>query len=264
MISPLRDSSSVERNIGLRIAFDGSKYNGWQSQPDVHTVEDTLRSAIDRFEERTAKLIGGSRTDAGVHANGQYANFLSRHLTIPADKYALVLNRYLPPSIVILSSDERPPSFHARYSATRRTYLYTILTSSSAATRAPSPPYCSAGYCAIRQHIPPLAQCNRALAAIIGTHDFRGFAKIDPAIPARSTVRTVYEAAIYPRGHVVQIKISANAFLRNMVRSIIGTVLDDACCKQTYIQKMLYTGDRTLCGETASAHGLCLDWISYD
>lgn len=266
MISPAHHSLCTHRNIGLRIAFDGSEYNGWQSQPNARTIEDSLHSAISRFEQRDdVKLIGASRTDSGVHATGQYANFCSRRTTISADKYAAALNQSLPSSITVLSSDELPASFHARYSAKKRTYLYTILVSRSMIARSlPRLPYSSLARYVTRSHMPSFSQCNRALASLCGTHDFKGFAKIDSATAERSTVRTIFEAAIYPQGNLVQIKISANAFLRTMVRSIVGTILDNTRCNPTYIQKILYTGDRTLCGEVAPAHGLCLDWVAYE
>lgn len=244
------------RNIGLRIAFDGHHYHGWQSQPNAHTIEGTVRAALRQVEKRQEiALIGASRTDTGVHANGQYANFHTSHFAIPAEKYAAAINRYLPASITILQSQEHPRSFHARYSATRRTYLYTILLSNRRSPR-------DANHYAIRPRIPAIARCNRALAALCGTHDFYSFAKNDGS--ERSTIRTVYEAAIYPQGRCIQVKISANAFLRNMVRSIVGTILDDECCTPTYIERMLYNRNRELCAETAPACGLSLDWISYE
>ena len=248
-------SESRGRTIGLRIAFDGSEYSGWQLQPNGRAVEDAVRAAVERFEQRPTAVVGASRTDSGVHATGQYAHFCSHNLTIPAAKYAAALNRYLPPSITVLASDEHPPSFHARYSARNRTYLYKILISAHRAIP-------DAKYYAIRSRPPRIAQCNRALAAICGTHDFYSFSKGNN--DGRSTMRTVYQAAMYTQGRCIVIKIRANAFLRTMVRSIVGTVLDDARCNVAHIENMLYNHDRSLSGEIAPACGLYLDWIDYE
>lgn len=246
--------ASSKRNIGLRIAFDGSGYNGWQLQPDANTVETVVRAAIDQIENRKVPIVSASRTDSGVHANGQYVNFIS-HATIPTEKYAAALNRHLHPSITILSSREHAPSFHARYSAIRRTYLYKIVVS---AYRSPS----QSAYHILCPRMPNITQCNRALSALCGTHDFYSFAKVDDH--ERSTMRTVYRATMYPHGGAVWIQISANSFLRTMVRSIVGTLLDEERCSQAHMQKMLYTHNRRLCGSTAPACGLYLDWIDYE
>jgi len=244
------------RNIGLRIAFDGSKYHGWQSQPYAHTAEEVIKKAIYQFEQRKTKVYAASRTDAGVHANGQYVNFHSYNLTIPDYKYAAALNSYLPSAMRIYASREHDAHFHARYSATRRTYLYQIRVSGHAM------PIHTSYYLTLRR-APNVAQCNRALAALCGTHDFASFAKIERGA-RQSTIRTVYQACMYAQGAALCIKIGANAFLRNMVRAIVGTILDSERCQAEHIRTMLYTHDRSLGGESVSPCGLYLDWISYE
>ena len=255
------------RNIGLRICFDGSEYNGWQRQPHGNTVEDVITRAIYRFEKRPTVIIGASRTDSGVHANGQYLNFFSYHNTVPIHKYPAAINRYLPSSIVILESKQHLPHFHSRYSAKKRTYLYKIRISAHQ-----MPVYRK--YYLIVARPPHVMQCNRALSVLCGTHDFYSFAKSAHADnnscstsggkPSRSTIRTVYSASMYVHAEAIHVKICANAFLRNMVRAIMGTILNTSLCTPEYMQKMLHARDTSLGGETVPAHGLYLDWVSYE
>lgn len=184
------------RNIALRLEYDGRLFHGWQSQINAPTVQDTVAAAIRKLDGCAAvaapvslcdtvaapvRLIGASRTDTGVHARGQVANFHTES-NIPADKYSYALNTVLPEGVVCIQSTEAPADFHARFCATEKTYSYLILN-----RRPPSALYRDRAW-----HIPltlDISAMRRAAALLTGEHDFRAF--MSTGSPVKSTVRTI-------------------------------------------------------------------------
>lgn len=244
-----------DRNIRLVLEYDGTDYCGWQVQPNGPTVQERLEAAILRITGETVRVAGAGRTDAGVHAAGQVANFHTSS-RLPAATIARALNALLPRDIAVLSAGEADPSFHARFSATGKQYRYSIL-------NRPIRPALG------RQtvlHLPrPLddGAMREGARCLVGTHDFSSFAcnsgKDD------NPVRTVRAVSVERRGELVVIDIEAVSFLYKMVRSIAGTLL--AVGKGTIppagVAAILDARDRGRAFPTAPAHGLCLVSVSY-
>jgi tRNA pseudouridine38-40 synthase len=247
------------RNVALRIEYDGTNFVGSQWQDNGRSVQGELECAWERLAQEKRRINFAGRTDAGVHARGQVANLLteSRHDIATIQRG---LNALLPDDIAVLEAWEVPNEFHARHSAIRRDYRYLIDNS-----RVGSP--------LIRQYAVHVSQpldvaaINNALQVLVGTHDFAAFAGGKQEV---STVRTCYEARCelveMPLGQrLIAVDLSANAFLRHMVRNIIGTMLlvgagkldADGCAT------ILAGRDRRRAGRTAPAHGLYLMAVRY-
>lgn len=251
------------RNIALRLEYDGSGFVGSQYQASGRTVQAELEHAWLRFtgEERRWSLAG--RTDSGVHAVGQVANIHteSQH---PLETVLRAMNALLPPDIKVHEVWEVPERFHARFSARRREYRYLLLNSKSPSAL-------------LRQralHVPqPLdvAAMNKALATLVGEHDFAAFAGGGQDATG-STVRFVYSAQCVITADqllpwpIIQIDIAANAFLRHMVRTIVGTLLlvGAGTLAPADFAAILEGRDRSRAGPTAPAHGLYLMAVHYD
>jgi tRNA pseudouridine38-40 synthase len=228
---------------------------------NAQTVQDAVGGAICRLDGAPRRLSGASRTDAGVHARGQVANFHTDS-AIPADKYAYALNTVLPAGAVCVKSFEADPQFHARFSAKGKEYSYLILN-----RRQPSALYRHRAW-----HVPlPLDVdvMRDAAGLFVGEHDFRAF--MSTGSPVKSTIRSVTrldieEINLYtPPCPFVRISIEGNGFLYNMVRIVTGTLvyagqgrlnLDD-------VKHALCSGDRRAAGKTAPPHGLCLEQVFY-
>ena len=285
------------RNIGLRISYDGSAFYGWQQQPGgeensapagspaagsdagsdpagvsaaprpdtahpppppPRTVAGVLTDALQEFHGTPIKLTGASRTDAGVHAIGQYANFITPNTGIPADRFCYALNPLLPDDVNITASAEVPGDFHARYHARLRTYHYRLY---------PGPVL--AHLRNYRLHIPApldLRSVNRSLSALVGTHDFCAFCQLPSPVRAAAppVLRTITTAAAYSTADGYTITITATGFCRKMIRSIVGTVIDTRKYSPAVISRLLESKERESVGNTAPAHALYLAWIHYD
>ena len=244
-----------ERNIKITVEYDGTDYFGWQRQPSHITVQQCLEEAVQAVTQAPATVTGSGRTDTGVHAKAQIANF--RTLShIPAAKFPLALNANLPPDIAVSAAEDAAPDFHARFGARAKTYRYTIL---NAAIR--SPLHSRYTY-RVR---PPLdtAAMQQAAQCLVGEHDFAAFQT--EGRPDRSSVRTVTRADFVDHDPIVEFWIEADGFLYNMVRAIIGTLIRAGHHKinPNEFAEILASASRPAAGPTAPAQGLCLMEVKY-
>ena len=247
--------SDGTRNISLIIEYEGTNYHGWQCQPNGTTIEEIVRRAIERIVDHPVKLYSAGRTDAGVHAFGQVVNFFTVK-NIPLFNIERGLNSMLPEDIRVRSAREEGPSFHARYSAKSKTYIYSIY-------NAPRFSPFSVRY---SWHYPfPLdcAAMNRAIRSIVGMHDFSSFKKKNE--PYRSCEREVLRARVVRKGFFVHIIIEATGFLRYMVRNIVGTLVLVGTGKMDPedFQAVIDARDRDRAGPTAPPQGLFLRRVRY-
>ena len=246
-----------ERNMRVTLAYDGTHFSGWQSQAIGRTVQGVLEGALARMHGHPVRVIAAGRTDAGVHAVGQVANFVSDIGSIPEQRMALALNRLLPHDLRVSESREASAAFHARFDARLRTYRYYLLTAPVGV-----PHLRLYSYRLLEQ--PDVKRLNRLAAALLGTHDFTTFAA--PGDPSRSKVREVHSAEFHVEGSFTVFTISANGFLWRMVRSLVGTLLElssAGACPRT-LSELIDARDRSLAGTTAPAQGLFLHRVDYD
>lgn len=248
------------RNIKLTIEYDGTNYHGWQIQPELKTIQGIVQSGLSTITKADVKLSGAGRTDAGVHALGQAANFQTSSRMTP-DEFRLALNSILPRDIVIRHAQEVEDDFHARYSATSRTYVYTILNDTT-----PSAFLRNYAY-RVSQSI-DVDSMAEACKLLLGSHDFSSFTSIGD--PVSSFVRMVNDArmldAEYLMGHrLIRFRIEANAFLRSMVRAIAGTLLEIGKDKipASEMRDIIDAKDRAVAGPSLPARGLCLVKVDY-
>jgi tRNA pseudouridine38-40 synthase len=243
------------RHIRLVVEYDGTGLHGWQRQANGATVQQHLEAALAQLLSHPAPVVGASRTDAGVHARGQVASFRTER-PIPLHGIRRGLNSMLPPQIAIRDAAEVGEDFHPRFSATGKHYRYTLL---ARADR--SPRWRDRAW----HHSDPLElDAMRAGAShLIGHHDFAAFRAA--GCSAKTTLRRVDSIAIAREGDLVRIDVRGNAFLRNMVRIIVGTLSEVGTGYRTASQvaEILALGDRTKGGITAPAHGLELIAVDY-
>ena len=244
------------RNLKLLIEYDGTHFHGWQIQPDRRTVQGVMQEAISRVVGHGVKLIGASRTDRGVHALGQVASFRTSS-ELPLETMQRAFNALLPEDVVIKGIEEVPRSFHARFSAKGKIYEYRLLLS-------PWPSAILRHFCwhlPERLNLEAMAECCRML---LGEHDFSSFQL--SGSDTRNPVREMRRAEVQERsqGHVVMV-FEANAFLRGMVRSIVGTLVDVGRGKISpdEFKEIMAAKDRSRASPTAPAHGLFLVEVKY-
>ena len=243
------------RNIRLVIEYDGTNYAGWQIQKNAKSIQGTLEAALKRVTDKKTRLISCGRTDSGVHAKDHVANFKTN------SKILLVnlqrgLNSVLPKDIVIKEAKEVPLDFNSRYDAKSKVYRYTILNRS----------YPQALYRDHLYYIPyklDLSVMKREAKCLVGRHDFKSFQAADKK--ERSSVRTIKNLKIRRKGDFIEIEIEADGFLYNMVRNIVGTLVDigRGRFKAGSMKKILKAKNRVLAGPTVPARGLCLVEVKY-
>lgn len=252
------------RNIAMVIGYDGSSYSGFQTQPDGNTIQDKLEEAVAILTGEKVKIYGSGRTDAGVHARGQVINFHTDS-QIPIERWCLALNARLPADIRAFQAWLAPDDFHARKSAKRKTYHYTIQRSK----------FPDLFHRHTRFHHPrplDLEAMREAARAIVGEHDFTSFCTVRSA--AESHVRMIYQAdlAFVPEPQpgddlagVLTFTITGNGFLYNMVRIIVGTLLEvgEGKRRASDMVNILEAKNRAKAGPTAVAHGLMLWSVEY-
>lgn len=243
------------RNLLLTLCFDGSAYHGWQVQENAVTVQSTLQDAVQRILGVRENIIGCSRTDAGVHAEIFCCNMRTEK-EMPPEKLQTALNAVLPRNIAVLSVKEVPYEFHARYDCKGKVYKYLIW---NARTR--SPFYENRAY-----HYPwPLdvPMLNEQIRQFLGQHDFSAFCASGSSVEDR--VREITRAEILRNGDLVEIYIGGNGFLYNMVRIMVGTLLDiqSGAILPNSIPEILEQKNRKNAGVTAPAHGLYLHQVNY-
>jgi tRNA pseudouridine38-40 synthase len=236
--------------LKLTLEYDGTRFRGWAVQPNLRTVEGVMRDAVGWVYDSWERLAVAGRTDTGVHALGQVAS-VDVEGGPPLARAALALNTALPDDVAVVAAEEVPPEFHARHSALARSYRYRIW-------RRPTPsPF--------EQHKSwwyPHALDHRALAdcadLLIGDHDFRAFT---PSVTQHQVFRRqVREAAWFERGDALELEITAGSFLRHMVRTLVGTMLELGSAE---LERLLHGASRDEAGSTAPAHGLYLERVEY-
>ena len=270
------------RNIRLKIAYDGTNFCGWQVQKNGPSIQAAIERAIFKLTKEKSALFSAGRTDSGVHAIGQVANFHT-HCGIPAENYRPALQAFLPYEIVILESCEAAPDFHATFKATHKQYRYLI-------DNSPVPLPFLRGYTYSMRRELDAAAMHEAAQLLIGKHDFRSF---ETDWPNKVTsVRTIHEITITRQplwrlfagtgtarnlpniasheqssgGEIICMEITADGFLYNMVRSIMGTLINVGRHKwqKEEIARILTAQNRSVAGSTAPACGLYLVEVWYE
>lgn len=241
----------------LTIKYDGSNYCGWQVQPNGVSVQAVVGDALAAvFGGERCAVTGCSRTDAGVHANMFCLHFDSDSV-IENNKLVLAVNAHLPNDIAAIYCQNVPDDFHARYSAKAKNYIYKIHNSGV------RDPFLYKYSLTVNKHIDESVLDN-ACKAFLGTHDFSGFCSAGSSVT--DTVRTVYECSVKRCGDEVLFSITADGFLYNMVRIIVGTLLDIVYGKINAddLPDIIKSTDRNRAGATAKPHGLYLNKVFYN
>jgi len=244
-------------NIKAVIEYDGTHYHGFQIQvnQNLPTIQGTLESCLMRVLKEPIKVTGAGRTDAGVHAEGQVINFFTC-TKIPLERLPLAINCQLPEDLVIKSVEIVDEDFHAQYRAKGKHYIYRIYNN-----RTPSVFFRNFSYFVPYNLDFDLIQQGCRL--FVGTHNFKGFSASGTTV--KSFVRTIYSLELIQNGDLWEFHIQGNGFLYNMVRIIVGTLLELGKGKRDLasIQEALKKEDRTLAGQTAPPQGLCLKKVFY-
>ncbi len=248
----------MARNIRLTIEYDGTRFCGWQrqgSRKNLKTIQGEIEKAAKKLFGKKIRLIGAGRTDSGVHAEGQIANF-KVDSNLPLRNIKKGLNNYLPKDISVISAEEARPGFHARFNAKGKLYRYTIL---NRKVRSPL----------LRRHAAfvsyelNISAMKKATKYFIGKKDFRSFQASDKR--NRASVRTIKRLDVVGKGSVIEIYIQADGFLYNMARNIVGTLLDvgRGRIRPETVREVLSRRHRPAAGQTAPASGLCLVKVFY-
>jgi tRNA pseudouridine38-40 synthase len=246
------------RNIALVLEYDGTDFQGFQYQVAGRTIQGEVEAAIRRVTGVETRVAGAGRTDAGVHATGQVATFTTTS-GLDIERLYGALNAVLPDDVVVKRVVEAPAEFHARFSARSRSYVYRVWND-----EAPTAIWrrCSHQW---RRRL-DVAAMQRAVGAIVGSHDFAGFSgSMGGSLSGRTTVREVIRASWERSGTFVDFEITANAFLPHMVRNLVGTFLlvGGGKLDAGEMANILAARDRRLAGPTAPARGLCLTKVEY-
>lgn len=243
------------RRIKLIIEYDGSCFHGWQIQNNAITVQEEIEKAILRITGEKIRITGAGRTDAGVHAFGQTAHF-DTESKIPADRFSKALNAVLPLGIAVISSEEVPGNFHARFSAVSKVYEYKIL------NRYHRSPLMVKRVWHVREPL-NIQNMNKAAAAFLGHHDFSAFCGSGHSVSTFE--RTIYSSQWVFDGSYLIYRVSGNGFLYNMVRIMTGTMVEIGNNKRSVdsIKELFLKKDRNLAGITAPPYGLYLVMVNY-
>ena len=245
------------RNIKLVIEYDGKEFNGWQKQPDKLNIQGTIEKAIETITGEQANLTASGRTDRGVHALGQVANFKTNS-EFPIEKMAIAINANLKKSIRILSAEEVDEKFHSRLTCKKKTYRYIINNSK----------YGTAIYRNLEIHIPmklDIEKMQEAIKYFEGEHDFKAFKASGTS--SKSSVRTIYKAEVKQGANDrIFIELTGNGFLYNMVRIISGTLVEVGMgkIKPEDIKKIIKSEKRENAGKTLPPQGLYLVKVEYN
>lgn len=245
----------MRKNIKIIVEYDGTNYAGWQIQPNAITIQEKIQDAIKSLVKEDIQVIGCSRTDAGVHAKGFVGNFFTES-SIPAEKFKYAINDKLPFDIVVLHSEEVDDAFHARYNSKGKKYVYTVLNRQERAA-------INRTYVYSYKRRLDLNLMREGCKYFLGTHEFDSFRKKGSSV--KSTTRTIYFLDVIKCDDEFKFIVCGNGFLYNMVRIIVGTLLDVGIgkIKPEYIKEILLAKDRTKAGVSVPAQGLCLQEVYY-
>ncbi len=245
------------RNIRLTIEYDGKDFNGWQKQPNKLNIQGTIEKAIGKITGEKVDLMASGRTDRGVHAISQVANFKTNS-KLPIEKFPIAINSNMKSSIRIKNAEEVDERFHSRLSCKKKTYRYVINNSK----------YGSAIYRNLETHIPvklDVEKMKEAVKYFEGEHDFKAFRASGTS--SKSSVRTIYKAEVIEKqDERIWIELTGNGFLYNMVRIIAGTLVDVGLgkFKPEEIKDIIESKDRQKAGKTLAPQGLFLVNVEYE
>ncbi|MPQ44664.1 tRNA pseudouridine(38-40) synthase TruA [Clostridium tarantellae] len=248
------------RNIKMLIQYDGSRYKGWQKQnqkgSNVSTIQDKIEKVLSKMTEEDIQIIGCGRTDTGVHAENYIANFKTVSIK-SLEEILEYLNTYLPEDIVVKSLKNCNERFHARLNVKSKTYVYTIDNNEYADVFLRKYTY------HIRKKL-NLEEMINGSKYLIGTHDFQSFTSLKIK-NGKSTIRTINYINIEENNNIIKIKVNGNGFLLNMVRIIVGTLLEvglgNMCSSE--VKHILEIKKRSEASEKAPAKGLCMESVVY-
>ena len=249
-------------NYKLLIQYDGTDFHGWQVQENSRTIQGELERVVGMIADRPVAVVGSGRTDAGVHAEGQIANLHLEDGKFTPQKLKYAINGNLWRDIRIMEAEAAPDEFHARFSAKRKTYVYRVIN-----TPIMSPFW--RRFAAHESRPLDVGKMNECARLFLGEHDWTAFASAKS--DGESRVRTVFDFTVESawdrsaRGVLIEFRITASGFLRYMVRSVVGTMLEVGRGEKDFdtIQTAIITGDRDLAGKTAAAQGLTLFRVDY-
>jgi tRNA pseudouridine38-40 synthase len=244
-------------NIKLIVEYDGAGFHGWQKQPELRTVQGELEKAIATvLRSPISPLHAAGRTDAGVHARGQVVTF---KVDADVDLFRLSqgVSHLLKGEISVISAEVVPDDFHPGWNSTRKLYAYRILVR-------PTPAVLDARRVWHISQQMDLGVLKRCAQVVVGTHDFSSFR--DSTCTATSTVKTIFSSDFSLEGDILVYRVIGDGFLKQMVRNLVGTMTDIARgrIRDRTMEEILAAKDRRLAGVTAPAHGLCMEWVSYD
>jgi tRNA pseudouridine38-40 synthase len=240
----------------LAVQYDGTDYAGWQRQAEQRTVQEELEDALTRVLGREVRVTAASRTDAGVHALGQVVA-LETEVPIPVENLVRALNDHLPPAVSILEGGEVPAAFHPRFSASGKLYSYRIL------NRPEGSPFLTR----YAWHVPApaldVARMQAAAERLTGKHDFSAFRSAGSCV--RTSVRRLYRFELERHGALIEASLEADGFLYQMVRNLMGAVVEAGAGKREpeEMTVLLESRDRTQVGPPAPPQGLCLVRVFY-
>jgi len=243
------------RNLRLDLCYDGTKYKGWQRLPGTdHTIQGKLEQTLSRILEEPVEVVGSGRTDAGVHAKGQVANFRCES-TMSCSEILSQLRRYLPEDIGVYSCKDVSERFHARLNAREKTYCYRIWNSDT-------PCVFERRYVTVLAQPLDIPAMETAATYLIGSHDFSAFCG-NPKMK-KSTVRYIRQILIDRLGNELRISVTGNGFLYNMVRILVGTLVEVGLGqRKPYSISELFGGKRADAGQLMPPQGLCLMEVIY-
>ena len=245
----------MPNNIRFTLQYDGTDYHGWQFQPNAVTVQEVIENTLNRVVGHRVRLVGAGRTDAGVHAWGQVANFHTEN-PLPPEKLKKALNSLLPPAIRVLSVAVAAPDFDSRRSARSKTYRYFIF-------RRPEPSPWIFRYSWHLVSRLDVEAMSEAAQVFVGKHDFSAFRAADCC--ARTRVRIVNSFGIRVKENIMVFEVNADGFLKHMVRNMVGTLIEvgRGRVRPARVRGILESGDRRKAGPNIPPHGLFLWQVDY-
>jgi tRNA pseudouridine38-40 synthase len=245
----------LKHNLKLIVAYEGTRYAGFQRQNNGFTVQAVLEEAICKLTGETVKIIAAGRTDAGVHARGQVVNFHSR-TGLPSIQIQKALNHFLPEDVLVLAVNDMLPDFHARFSAKSKTYSYRIYHSELR-------PVFERNFVYHYRFPLDIDRMREAARFLTGSKDFRSFQATGSSV--KNTIKTVHFCEVTQQDYEIRIEINADGFLYHMVRNIAGTLVLVGNGRMTVadFKTILEAKDRSMAGPTAPAQGLCLEEVFY-
>ena len=245
------------RNLFFKITFDGSQFHGWQIQNDLRTVQGELKNAFKSLTGEDVVINGCSRTDAGVHAK-EYCFNVKTETTIPCDSFPVALGSFLTPEILVASCNEVPLEFNAQFDAVSKEYEYVFLNTEKLS------PFMYKKVCHYKYKKLDENLLNEACQCFLGEHDFSAFCASGATVVSK--VRTIYSASVRREGDMVIFKVCADGYLYNMVRIMVGTLVNvgKGIWRPDYVADIIKEENRDVAGPTAPPQGLFLTDVYYD